>query len=92
LNAVSAALVRYTPEHFETIECTVRARGNRLFYEIGCPDYPDDGTTEPGQNVHQAMSSLFAYKMKSDGPIPGIKFTVQVQADGTAQTHAELLN
>jgi hypothetical protein len=57
LNAVGAALIHYTPKHFNSIECTVRLRleGNRLFYQIGRPDFPDEGTTEPGRNVHQAM-------------------------------------
>lgn len=92
LNGVSDALIRYTPKHFQTIECTVRVEGNRLFYQIGCPDYPDDGTTEPGQNVHQAMSRLIAYKLRSGAPFPGMKFVVRIQGDGTARTQAELLS
>jgi hypothetical protein len=92
VNAVSAALVRYAPEHFKTIECTVRAQENRLFYEIGCPQYPDEGTTEPGENLHQAMSRLLAYKMKCGATNPAMRFVVQVQNDGSARTHAEILN
>lgn len=92
MNAVSSALVRYTPEHFKTIECTVRAEGNRLFYEIGCPDFPDEGTTEPGKDVHQAMSRLVAHKMRDGAAFPGMRFVVQVQSDGSAQTQAAVLN
>jgi hypothetical protein len=92
LSAVSAALVQYTPKHFNTIECTVRLEGNRLFYEIGCPDFPDEGTTEPGQNVHQAMSRLIASKLKSGATFPGMKFVVQVQSDSTTHTNAKMLN
>jgi len=92
LHAVSGALIRFTPEHFETIECMVRAEGNRLFYQIGCPDFPDEGTTEPGQDVHQAMSRLVAHKIKNGEPFVGMRFVVQIQSDGTARTHAETLN
>jgi hypothetical protein len=92
LNAVGNALIHYTPEHFKTIECTVRVEGNRLFYQIGCPDFPDQGTTEPGEDVHQAMSRLIAYKLKSGATFPGMRFVVQIQSDGTARTHAEMLS
>jgi hypothetical protein len=92
MKAVSAALVRYTPEHFKTIECTVRAQDSRLFYEIGCPEYPGEGTTDPDENLHQAMSRLLAYKMKCGAANPSMRFVVQVQSDGSARTHAEILN
>jgi hypothetical protein len=92
MNAVGAALVRFTPEHFKTSECTVRTRDNRLFYKIGCPEYPNEGTTEPGENLHQAMSRLLAYKIKCGAADPSMRFVVQVQNGGTARTHAEILN
>jgi hypothetical protein len=92
LSAVSKALVHYTPKHFQTIECTVRVEGNRLFYEIGCPDFPDEGSTEPGQDLHQAMSRLIAYKLRGGATFPGMRFGVQIQSDGTARTHAAILN
>jgi hypothetical protein len=92
LNNVGNALIHYTPPHFKTIECTVRVEGNRLFYQIGCPDFPDEGTTEPGKDVHEAMSRLIAYKLKSGAAFPGMRFVVQIQPDGTARTHAEILS
>jgi hypothetical protein len=92
LSAVSNAIVRYTPKHFQTIECTVRVEGNRLFYDIGCPDFPDEGTTEPGESLHQTMSRLIAYKLRSGGPFPGMRFGVQIESDGTARTQAAMLS
>lgn len=91
MNAVGDALIRYTPEHFKTIVCTVRLEGNRLHYDIGCPQYPDEGTTDPSEQLHQAMTRLVTYKLKRGG-FPGMKFTIQIQPDGAARTHAELLN
>jgi hypothetical protein len=69
-NAVGNALVRCTAKHFHNIECTVRVEGNRLFYPVGRPDFPDEGTTEPGQDVHQAMSRLVVHKLRSPGRFP----------------------
>jgi hypothetical protein len=92
LNAVGAALIHYTPKHFNSIECTVRLEGNRLFYQIGRPDFPDEGTTEPGRNVHQAMSRLIASKLQSGAKFAGMKFVVQIQSDGTGRAHAEMLS
>jgi hypothetical protein len=91
LNSVGNALIHYTPPHFKTIECTARVEGNRLLYQIGCPDFPDEGTTEPGKDVHEAMSRLIAYKLKSGATFPGMRFVVQIQPDGTARTNAGIL-
>ncbi|MGE3806988.1 MAG: hypothetical protein AB7K24_20180 [Gemmataceae bacterium] len=90
LNAVGAALVRYTPNHFQTIHCTARLDGNRIYYEIGCPDFPDEGTTDPSEELHQAMTRLIAFTQRGGSPFPGIRFHVEVQPDGAAKTHAEL--
>jgi hypothetical protein len=92
LNAVGNALIHYTPEHFKTIECTVRVEGDRLFYQIGCPDFPEEGATEPGKDVHQAMSRLMTHKNASDARIPGMRFVVQIESDGSARTHVEILH
>src|SRR6266567_4165411 len=59
---LNAALIQYTPPHFKTISCAitqgVEQGQDALFYDIQCPDFPDEGTTVPNDRVHRAATSL----------------------------------
>ena len=95
LGNLSTALVAYTPEHFKTIHCVVRSqlegKQRRLFYEITCPDFPDEGSEDPNEDVHQATSKMIAYWTRDGAEFPGMKIVVEVQPDGTTSNHFELL-
>jgi hypothetical protein len=81
------ALIAYTPPHFETICCDIRdglEDGHRaLFYDIHCPQFPDDGTTEVNDRVHRAATRLVLQMTPPQGPFPGIAIRLERQTDGS---------
>jgi hypothetical protein len=93
LQKVSAELVRYTPEHFKRIHCTVRQRGANgpLAYSISCPEYPDEGTEKVNQGVQNAMEELVRYWTRDGAGFPGMKIILDIQPDGSIKNHFELL-
>jgi hypothetical protein len=90
------ALIRYTPEHFKTIHCTVTAGlehgQHALFYEISCPEYPDQGTTDPSAEVHRAASKLLALSLNSESKFPGYKLVLTEQPDGSWKNSVAVLD
>src|SRR6058998_3512262 len=57
-----------------------------LFYEIQCPEFPDDGTNDDGTNVvnariHSAATSVARYITAERGAFPGVILKFQVQPD-----------
>jgi len=93
MKKVSGELVRYTPEHFKTIHCTVRPEGSndRLSFRIFCPQYPDEGTDTVNDGVRNAMRQLVAHWSGGTRPFPGMRITVEIQPDGSARNNFALL-
>lgn len=95
LAELSQALIGYTPEHFKTIVFTIKAAGNAsdpsLVYRIECPDFPDQGTNDPGAEVHAAGSKLFAHFTKGGKPFTGLKLVLRQNPDGSWGNAAEPL-
>jgi hypothetical protein len=96
LNELGAALIAYTPPNFETICCQITEgveQGQRaLFYDIGCPQFPDDGTTVVNDRVHQAATRLVQHMTPAQGGFPGIAIRVELQRDGTWRHNMQLLS
>lgn len=96
LQELGAALIEYTPPNFETICCRITEGiedGQRaLFYDISCPQYPDDGTTVVNDRVHVAATRLVQHMAPVHGSFPGVDVTLQLQADGRWQHHLRLLS
>src|SRR5262245_9188854 len=87
LQELGDALINYTPETFETIHCEITEgleQGQRaLFYQLSCPDYPDDGTTVVNDRVHQAATRLVRRLAPTEGTFPGVMVTLTMQKDGS---------
>jgi hypothetical protein len=81
---LTGALIEFTPGHFKRVHCTIRPNGGEsLSYEIGCPDFPDEGTTKPNARVEAAGTSLFRYWTRDGAIFPGVRVTLTQQPDGT---------
>jgi len=93
---LTAALVQYTPEHFKNIICTItegKEGGQRaLFYNISCPEFPDEGTTNVNAGVHTAATALVQYWSSRGDTFPGIKVTLTQQADGNWRNNIRRLD
>jgi len=92
----TAALIQYTPPHFKNIYCKVtegREAGQRaLFYDIQCPEFPDDGTTEPGTRLHSAATKLVQHVTAERGSFPGVIVRLAQQPDETWLQSVEFLD
>jgi hypothetical protein len=95
LQELGAALIAYTPEKFQTIHCEITEgveQGQRaLFYKIGCPQFPDDGTTVANDRVHNAATRLVQHMAPALGTFPGIVVTLTMQKDGSWRHNMRLL-
>jgi hypothetical protein len=84
---LTTALIEYTPPHFKTITCQLTSglEGGQeaLFYQIGSPDFPAEGTTNPSERVHQAATRLVRYWKAGGESFPGLRVSVSQNADGT---------
>lgn len=91
LKNVSAELVRYTPEHFKIIHCTVRSEGSndRLSYRMFCPQYPDQGTETVSNGVQSAMRRLVAHWSGGARRFPGMRITIEIQPDNSIKNRFE---
>src|SRR5215831_16007055 len=96
LQELGAALIAYTPPNFETICCRITEGiedGQRaLFYDISCPQFPDDGTTVVNDRVHTAATRLVQQMAPIQGSFPGAAITLQLQADGSWRHNLRLLS
>jgi hypothetical protein len=85
LQELGAALIQYTPPTFEEIHCEITEgleQGQRaLFYNISCPQFPDDGTTVVNDRVHKAATLLVRHLAPAPGAFPGIALTLTMQKD-----------
>ncbi len=95
LQELAAALIAYTPKSFEIICCRVTEgieKGQRsLFYDISCPQHPDDGTTVVNDRVHRAAARLVQHIAPIQGSFPGAAVTLQLQTDGSWRHDLTLL-
>lgn len=82
-----AALIDYTPPHFETILCKITEgleQGRRaLFYEIRCPQFPDEGTTAVNERVHKAATRVVREMSPDEGAFPGVMIRLEHQGGGS---------
>ena len=90
------ALIAYTPEKFEVICCQITEgveEGQRaLFYDISCPQYPDDGTTVVNDRVHAAATRLVQEMAPARGAFPGILIRLELQQDSTWRHSVQLMS
>jgi hypothetical protein len=86
MRELTAALIAYTPPTFQTICCEIREgeeQGQRaLFYNIECPQFPDEGTTVVNDRVHNAATRLVQQMSPAKGTFPGLKLRLEQQKDG----------
>jgi hypothetical protein len=96
LRELGAALIAYTPPNFETICCQITEgieQGQRaLFYNISCPQFPDEGTTVANDRVHQAATQLVQLMAPAQGGFPGLAVTLTIQKDGSWRHNMKLLS
>jgi hypothetical protein len=76
LEELTTALIQYTPPYFKNIHCKITEgteQGKRaLFYDIQCPEFPDEGTTEPGTRLHAAAIRMVQHLTAERGAFPGV--------------------
>jgi hypothetical protein len=81
---LTAALIQYTPGHFKLIHATIRpGGGEELSYEIGCPQFPDEGTNKVNARVQAAAMNLVRYWTRDGAIFPGVLVVLTQQPDGT---------
>jgi hypothetical protein len=96
LQELGAALIAYTPPTFETICCRITEgveQGQRaLFYDISCPQLPDEGTTVVNDRVHSAATRLVQQMAPAQGGFPGLMIRLDLQKDGSWRHNMQLLS
>src|SRR5262249_4815863 len=96
LQELGDALIEYTPPTFETICCQITEgveQGQRaLFYDISCPQFPDDGTTVVNDRVHRAATRLVQHMAPVQGSFPGVAIRLELQQDGSWRHNMRLLS
>jgi hypothetical protein len=92
---LGAALIQSIPEHFRSVSCLIeQAPGHgkgRLQYRIGSPQHPDEGTTKPSGELHDAAHQLYRFWAKEGEPFPGLELTMAQEADGNWKTNVRIL-
>jgi hypothetical protein len=93
---LNAALIEYTPPNFEIICCQItegNEQGQRaLFYDISCPQFPDDGTTVANDRVHRAATRLVQQMAPARGGFPGAIIHLEMQKDGSWRHSLKLMS
>jgi len=96
LQELGAALIAYTPPTFETICCQITEgveQGQRaLFYDITCPQFPNEGTTMVNDRVHSAATRLVQQMAPAQGGFPGVAIRLELQKDGSWRHDMRLLS
>ena len=87
IRELNAALIAYTPPQFEVIDCQIRLGDQdgkpALFYNINCPQFPDEGTTVVNDRVHSAATRLVREMTPQGSVFPGIALHLELQKDGS---------
>jgi hypothetical protein len=93
IEELTAALIQYTPPNFKNIHCTIKEgleQGRRaLFYQIECPEYPNDGTSVVNDRVHRAATLLVQQMAPQPGTFEGVAIRLSVRPDGSWQRSVE---
>ena len=96
MDEFNAALIQYTPPHFKSIHCRITEgleQGQRaLFYDIQCPQFPNEGTTQPNARLHTAATHLVQHVAAERGTFPGIIVRLDMQPNQTWLHSVEFLN
>ena len=96
MDEFNAALIQYTPPHFKSIHCRITEgleQGQRaLFYDIQCPQFPNEGTTQPNARLHTAATHLVQQVAAERGTFPGIIVRLDMQPNQTWLHSVEFLN
>lgn len=96
VQAIVRALIQYTPEHFKTGFCRVEQAKNqaagRFRYAIGSKEFPDQGTSRPSPELHDAVYQLARMYEKDGSGFPGIEAAFEAQPDGGFKTSVSLLD
>jgi len=95
VQAVNAALIQYTPPHFKNIQCKITEGMEQgqlaLFYDIQCPEYPEEGTDRADARLHSAATRLVQHLTAEMGSFPGVSIKLNMQPDGNWLHSLELL-
>jgi hypothetical protein len=87
MEELCAAIIQYTLPHFKNIHCKITQglqQGQRaLFYDIRCPEFPDEDTTEPSARLHTAATRAVQHLSAEQGLFKGIVVQLNMQKDGT---------
>jgi hypothetical protein len=62
-----------------------------LFYQIECPEYPDDGTSVVNDRVHRAATLLVQQMAPQQGSFAGIRIKLNMQPDKSWQRSVEMI-
>jgi len=96
MQELNAALVAYTTENFRTICCEITEgveQGQRaLFYNIQCPQFPDDGTTVVNDQVHKAATRLVQQMAPASGAFAGLAIQLEQRNDGTWRSSYKMMS
>jgi hypothetical protein len=95
MRELTAALIAYTPASFEVICCDITEgieQGQRaLFYNIRCPNLPDEGTTVASDRVHNAATRLVQHMAPAQGTFPGMSLRLELQKDENWRQSVKLM-
>jgi hypothetical protein len=95
VQTIVRALITYTPEHFKTGFCRVEQAKNqaagRFRYAIGSKELPDQGTSRPSPELHDAVHQLARVYAREGESFPGIEASFEAKSDGGFKTSLELL-
>jgi hypothetical protein len=96
MQELHAALIAYTPPTFEVIVCSITEGLEQgkpaLFYDIQCPQLPDEGTNVVNQRVHQAATRVVQYLKQEYGPFTGMITRLELQKDGNWLSSLKLMS
>ena len=96
MDEFNLALINYTPPHFKSIHCKITEgleQGQQaLFYDIQCPQFPDEGTSQPNPRLHNAATRLVQHLTAERGTFPGIIVRLDMQPNQSWLHSVEFLN
>ena len=88
-------MIEYTPAHFKDIYCVIETgfeEGQRaIFYAIGCPQYPNEATTNSSKRLHDIAFNLIDFWESHGEEFPGFKLVTKQKQDGTWEALMEFL-
>jgi hypothetical protein len=62
-----------------------------LFYQIDCPEFPDDGTTAVNDRVQRAATLLVQQLAPQQGSFAGVRIKLNMQPDKSWQRSVEMI-